>query len=90
MRRGDALALAGDDGRGVRLIAWQLRDNPLSPIVPGVRDVAASFPGDLAALHDWMTRENRALGGETPANALHAGGTLDVLALVRAIGAAGR
>jgi hypothetical protein len=88
VRRGDALAL--EDGGAIRLIPWQLRDNPLSPIVPGIRDVAASFPGDLAALHDWMTRENQSLGGETPATALQAGETLEVLALVRAIGAAGR
>jgi hypothetical protein len=86
--RGDVLAFSvGDD---LRIPGWQLQQSEVAPAVSGVVEVAAVFPGDLADLSDWIQRSNTDLDGCSPAEALKQGHANRVVALARAIGAAGR
>jgi hypothetical protein len=86
--RGDMLAFSVEDD--LRVPSWQLQRSEVAPALSGVVEVAAVFPGDLADLSDWIQRSHTDLDGYSPAEALKQGQANRVVALARAIGAAGR
>jgi hypothetical protein len=88
MQDGRLLFITSDGGP--LLPAWQLQRDPASPALPLVKDIANSFPGDLAVLHHWMLLPNVDLEGLSPAEALTRREAPEVLAVAAAIGAAGR
>lgn len=79
-------ALVGiKEGREWRLPTWQLDADGPAGVVPGLREVAARFPGSVVALSRWVQRENPDLDGLTPLAALRRGDVAGVVRLVEAL-----
>lgn len=81
---GDLLQLAGQDG--MRLPAWQFDPEVPRGRLEGIRQVAASFPGQILSFSHWMTHPQPALGGRIPREVLRGGDVDTVVAVARAIG----
>lgn len=88
IQRGEvnALRVNGD----IKIPEWQLQENELIPVVPGISKLTEAFPGGLASLQQWVAKPNVDLFGASPLEALRLGDSSRVIALARAIGAAGR
>lgn len=88
VKSGDAVAVV--DGGRVLLPPWQLQRNAVAPVIPGSSEILRAFPADLPTLHAWMGKPTAELDGAAPADALRDGQAACVIALAKAIGAAGR
>jgi excisionase family DNA binding protein len=69
LKRGDLAALKV--GRERRLPRWQFDPDSDSGILPGLRDVLASYPASLVAMSRWAETESPDLGGIRPRSAQH-------------------
>lgn len=76
-------------GRQWRLPAWQFDpDNP-SGVVPDLDILQAAFPGGVVSLSKWMVRKEPEFDGRTPRDELALQDSAPVIALARALTAAG-
>lgn len=86
---GQLLTVAGADEQ--RLVpTWQLATaGPDGPGLAGIGDLARVFPGTTVALTLWAWKPSADLAGRTPAQALADGHADAVIAIARALTAAG-
>lgn len=79
---GDLVAL--EEGRELRLPAWQFHPDAPKSRLDGIREVAGRYAGGVVTLSQWAVRPNPALNGRTPAEALVHGETRRVAAAAMA------
>lgn len=76
-------------GRRWVIPAWQLDAESEKGMLPGLGELADSFPGGLVALSAWATRPSQDLRGRQPCRALAHGEVDQVVQLSRTLTAAG-
>lgn len=86
---GQLLTIAAADGQTL-IPTWQLATADLGgPALAGIGDLARVFPGTTVALTLWACKPSADLAGRTPARALAEGQVDAVIAIARALTAAG-
>ncbi|CAN5257714.1 hypothetical protein BH20ACT5_BH20ACT5_22380 [soil metagenome] len=72
-------------GRRWLLPAWQFDPEAADPVLPGIAELLAAWPGSVVALSRWAATPNRDLGDRAPERGLRDGAIGAVLAAARAI-----